>query len=67
MGFQFSKSGIARAVGILLPSVARNNRDRLESYPFKRSVRLLGVTLSSLTNERSGAEDDLEPQLDFKL
>ncbi|MDB5583975.1 MAG: dinB [Bradyrhizobium sp.] len=35
-------------------------------YPFKRSVRLLGVTLSSLTNDRS---DDLQDrqQLDFNL
>jgi DNA polymerase-4 len=38
----------------------------LTVYPFKRSVRLLGVTLSSLTNERS---DDLQDrqQLDLNL
>jgi DNA polymerase IV len=36
------------------------------AYPFKRSVRLLGVTLSSLTNEpmASGGE---QPQLDLNL
>ncbi len=35
-------------------------------YPFKRSVRLLGVTLSSLTGEQ---DDDFnsQPQLDFNL
>jgi DNA polymerase-4 len=35
-------------------------------YPFKRSVRLLGVTLSSLTNDQDvdGAE---QPQLDLAL
>jgi DNA polymerase IV len=31
-------------------------------YPFKRSVRLLGVTLSSLTNDQNGSE---QPQLDL--
>lgn len=36
-------------------------------YPFKRSVRLLGVTLSSLTNERRDVDGSLEPQLDFSL
>jgi DNA polymerase-4 len=36
-------------------------------YPFKRSVRLLGVTLSSLTNDKGedGAED--QSQLDFGI
>jgi len=33
-------------------------------YPFRRSVRLLGVTLSSLTSELPGSE---QPQLDFNL
>lgn len=35
-------------------------------YPFKRSVRLLGVTLSSLTNE-SISDDEEQPQLGFDL
>ncbi len=35
-------------------------------YPFKRSVRLLGVTLSSLTNE-SISDDGEQPQLGFDL
>ena len=34
-------------------------------YPFKRSVRLLGVTLSSLTNDQ-GADEE-QPQLDLDL
>ncbi|MRH98759.1 DNA polymerase IV [Agrobacterium tumefaciens] len=36
-------------------------------YPFKRSVRLLGVTLSSLTNERSENDIGTQPELDFSL
>jgi len=35
-------------------------------YPFRRSVRLLGVTLSSLTNDQS-ADDEEQPQLDLAL
>jgi DNA polymerase-4 len=35
-------------------------------YPFKRSVRLLGVTLSSLTNE-PGDDNIEQPQLDLDL
>ena len=35
-------------------------------YPFRRSVRLLGVTLSSLTNDQE-AEDEEQPQLDLAL
>jgi len=35
-------------------------------YPFKRSIRLLGVTLSSLTNEQKESGDE-QPQLDFNL
>jgi len=35
-------------------------------YPFKRSVRLLGVTLSSLAGERHDNDAD-QPQLDFNL
>jgi DNA polymerase-4 len=35
-------------------------------YPFKRSVRLLGVTLSSLTNERDDDSKE-QPQLDLDL
>ncbi len=34
-------------------------------YPFKRSVRLLGVTLSSLTNEPSENDIGTQPELDF--
>lgn len=34
-------------------------------YPFKRPVRPLGVSLASLTGERSGKED--QPQLDLDL
>lgn len=34
-------------------------------YPFKRSVRLLGVTLSTLTTK--GADDGEQPQLGFDL
>jgi len=35
-------------------------------YPFKRSVRLLGVTLSSLTND-PGGDGSQQPQLDLDL
>jgi DNA polymerase-4 len=35
-------------------------------HPFKRPVRLLGITLSSLTNDK-GAEDEDKPQLGFDL
>ena len=35
-------------------------------YPFKRSVRLLGVTLSSLAGEQTD-NDEEQPQLDFNL
>lgn len=34
-------------------------------YPFRRPVRLLGISLASLTCERSGEED--QPQLDLDL
>jgi DNA polymerase-4 len=34
-------------------------------YPFKRSVRLLGITLSSLTIWRDGPAEQAQPQLDF--
>lgn len=36
-------------------------------YPFKRAVRLLGVTLSSLTNERADDETEGQSQLGFSL
>lgn len=36
-------------------------------YPFKRSVRLLGVTLSSLTNKGPDAFGGEQPQLNFNL
>ncbi|NTI46659.1 DinB/UmuC family translesion DNA polymerase, partial [Rhizobium rhizogenes] len=36
-------------------------------YPFKRSVRLLGVTLSSLTNNQTGDATHAQPQLDLNL
>jgi len=36
-------------------------------YPFKRPVRLLGVTLSSLTNDQASAATEGEPQLDLNL
>jgi DNA polymerase-4 len=36
-------------------------------YPFKRSVRLLGVTLSSLTNDQAGDVAQEQPQLDLNL
>lgn len=35
-------------------------------YPFKRSVRLLGITLSSLAGEQHDSDAD-QPQLDFNL
>ncbi|KQV83495.1 DNA polymerase IV [Rhizobium sp. Root1220] len=34
-------------------------------YPFKRSVRLLGVTLSSLTSREPDMDGQAQPQLDF--
>ncbi|OWV98004.1 hypothetical protein ATY79_21895 [Rhizobium sp. R693] len=34
-------------------------------YPFKRSVRLLGVTLSSLTSREPGVDGQDQPKLDF--
>lgn len=36
-------------------------------YPFKRPVRLLGVTLSSLTQDRHGDNDQDQSQLDFGM
>ncbi|MBX5159612.1 MULTISPECIES: DNA polymerase IV [Rhizobium] len=36
-------------------------------YPFKRPVRLLGVTLSSLTNNQASAPTEGQPQLDLNL
>jgi len=36
-------------------------------YPFKRSVRLLGVTLSSLTQDRHRDNDQDQSQLDFGM
>jgi DNA polymerase-4 len=36
-------------------------------YPFKRSVRLLGVTLSSLTNDQASTATEEQPQLDLNL
>lgn len=36
-------------------------------YPFKRSVRLLGVTLSSLTNDQPSDATEGRPQLDLNL
>jgi DNA polymerase-4 len=36
-------------------------------YPFKRSVRLLGVTLSSLTTDQSSDAMEDHPQLDLNL
>jgi DNA polymerase-4 len=51
-----SASEIIEAASALLATV----------YPFRRSVRLLGVTLSSLTNDR-GADDEEQPQLDLDL
>ena len=36
-------------------------------YPFKRSVRLLGVTLSSLTNDQPSDTTEGQPQLDLNL
>ncbi len=36
-------------------------------YPFKLSVRLLGVTLSSLTNDQTNAATEGKPQLDLNL
>jgi DNA polymerase-4 len=37
------------------------------AYPFKRSVRLLGVTLSSLTNDQDSDATEEQPQLDLSL
>jgi DNA polymerase-4 len=34
-------------------------------YPFKLPIRLLGVTVSSLSNERGEQVGELQPQLDF--
>jgi DNA polymerase-4 len=36
-------------------------------YPFKRSVRLLGVMLSSLTNDQPSDAIEGQPQLDLNL
>lgn len=36
-------------------------------YPFKRSVRLFGVTLSSLTNDKTSDAIDGQLQLDLNL
>ncbi|NTI06458.1 hypothetical protein G6K88_30930 [Agrobacterium rhizogenes] len=36
-------------------------------YPFRKPVRLLGVTLSSLNNDQHGDTDPGEPQLDLGL
>jgi DNA polymerase-4 len=36
-------------------------------YPFKRSPRQLGVTLSSLTNGQGDSSGQEQPQFDFKL
>ncbi|MNI38702.1 DNA polymerase IV [compost metagenome] len=36
-------------------------------YPFKRSVRLLGVTLSSLTNGQGEDGDEDQSQMDFGM
>ena len=36
-------------------------------YPFKRAIRLLGVTLSSLTNDPGGCDADRQPQFDLDL
>ncbi|MEY9380586.1 hypothetical protein ABIA10_006519 [Rhizobium leguminosarum] len=36
-------------------------------YPFKLSVRLLGVTLSSLTNDQTSHATEGQPQLDLNL
>ncbi|WP_180356138.1 DNA polymerase IV [Aliirhizobium smilacinae] len=36
-------------------------------YPFRRSVRLLGVTLSSLTSDQDDAGSQVQPQLDFSM
>lgn len=38
-----------------------------EGYPFKRPVRLLGVTLSSLTNDQTDDAIEGQPQLDLNL
>ncbi|CAN7725366.1 DNA polymerase IV [Neorhizobium sp. LjRoot104] len=49
-------AGIMEAASALLATV----------YPFKRPVRLLGVTLSSLTNDQTD-HDGEQPQLDLAL
>lgn len=36
-------------------------------YPFKRSVRLLGLTVSSLTNDQANDAIEEQPQLDLNL
>jgi DNA polymerase-4 len=36
-------------------------------YPFKRSVRLLGVTLSSLTGAHDDDNSQEQPELDFSM
>lgn len=54
--FPFADSGsILQAAIALLVTV----------YPFKRSVRLLGVTLSSLRDDQNRLDDESEPQFDF--
>ncbi|WP_132657857.1 DNA polymerase IV [Rhizobium sp. BK418] len=58
-----SKTSIVPVRGSL--DVLRIATDLLATvYPFKRSVRLLGVTLSSLTSDLTGRE---QQQLDFSL
>ena len=36
-------------------------------YPFRRSVRLLGVTLSSLTGAHDDGDSQKQPELDFRI
>ena len=61
-----SKTGVLPVGGSL--DVLRIATDLLSTvYPFKRSVRLLGVTISSLTSEAVDGGASEQPQLDFNL
>lgn len=61
-----SKTSVVPVRGSL--DVLRVATDLLSTvYPFKRSVRLLGVTISSLTSEEPSGPGSEQPQLNFSL
>jgi DNA polymerase-4 len=60
-----SRTGALPVTGV--PEILESASALLKTvYPFKRSVRLLGVTLSALNNDQS-ADDGEPPQLDLDL